>query len=84
MKYDEYPSVKEVKCTEDYVLFITFSNGVSKKMDMAHLINSKDCYSPLKNKALFLQGKKLGKWAVSWNDEVDIAAEYIFDNGTDD
>lgn len=71
-------SVREVVAKPDYTLILTFSNGEKKLYDASQLLKS-EIFAPLKNPALFLRAHIDGV-AVAWNNEIDVAPEFLYEN----
>lgn len=61
---------------------LTFSTGEVKCFDMASLIDKYPAISVLNNRNLFLSGKLSGGYGIIWNDEIDIEAETVYEEGT--
>ena len=66
---------------EGTVLELTFQNGEVKAYDMAVLFGKYPQLKALRDRNLFLQGKLMGSYGVIWNDELDIEAETIYEDG---
>jgi len=69
--------IKEVQPQDDYVLRLTFENGEEKIYD-AKILLEKEVFAPLKSIAFFNQAHIEGGTVV-WNDELDIAPEYLYE-----
>ncbi len=70
--------VENVEAKNDWTLCLSFANGVNKVFDMKPLL-SKAMYEQLRNISLFKTAKaECG--TVVWNDVIDIAPEYLFEN----
>ena len=63
-------------------LALTFQNGEVKAYDMSVLFEKYPQLEALKNRELFLQGKLMGPYGIMWNDELDLEAETIYEEGT--
>ena len=70
--------VADVVANENYTLMITFVGGEKKIFDAKPLL-SKKIYEPLNDVKFFMKAKVVGD-TVGWNDDVDIAPEYLFEN----
>jgi hypothetical protein len=68
-----------VEAKDDYTLLVTFENGEKKLCDISDLLD-KPMYKPLKNRAFFCT-VKVGFGTAIWNDNIDIAPEYLYENG---
>lgn len=62
-------------------LEVTFQNGEVKAYDMATLFTKYPQLEALKDRQLFLSGKLMGYYGIVWNDELDIEAETIYEDG---
>lgn len=70
--------VTAVKPQKNYTLLLTFADGTKKCYNAKPLLN-KLIYKQLKNPAFFAQAKaECG--TVVWNEEIDIAPEYLYEN----
>lgn len=63
------------------VLELTFSNGNVKSYDMARLFDKYPQLRALEDRELFLSGRLAGRYGVIWNDELDIEAETVYQEG---
>lgn len=71
--------VKNVQPQKDFTLLLTFADKTTKIFDMKPLLN-RPAFRPLKNFGLFSQAKaEYG--TVVWNEEIDIAPEYLYECG---
>lgn len=66
---------------EGTVLDLTFHDGKVKRYDMAVLFEKYPQLCALKNRELFLSGKLMGAYGIVWNDDLDIEAETIYEEG---
>lgn len=72
--------VKNVKPHKDYTLELTFIGGERKLYNALPLLE-KGIYAPLKNIVFFMQAKVEGD-SVSWNEEIDISPEHLYECST--
>ena len=73
--------VTSAKPLDNYILSLTFNDGSHKLFDCKELIENNVVFKPLKDKTVF-NNLKLDGWTVSWNNgTIDIAPEYLYDNG---
>lgn len=66
---------------EGTTLELTFQNGEVKAYDMAVLFPKYPQLEALKDRKLFLSGKLMGAYGIYWNDELDVEAETIYEDG---
>ena len=66
---------------EGTTLELTFSTGEVKQFDMARMFSVYPPLSALKNRELFTSGKLSG-FGIIWNDNLDIEAETVYEEGT--
>lgn len=72
--------VREVKANDNFTMLLTFTTGERKMFDARPLLAEK-LYAPLKSKALF-EKAYVSCGGVCWNDTLDIAPEYLYENST--
>jgi hypothetical protein len=71
-------TVKHVRPLDDYRLFIRFSTGEEKEIDISDLLNE-PVFKPLKDLNLF-RSVYIDYGTVVWCDgTIDIAPEYLYD-----
>lgn len=78
--------IVSVKALENYEIIAVFQNGISKKYDMKQLF---DVFPQFKDfeviAGLFEQVKvDVGGYGISWNDELDLDAEDIWEDGIEE
>ena len=66
---------------EGTTLELTFQDGKVKRYDMSVLFGKYPQLTALKDRALFTSGKLLGPYGIMWNDDLDIEAETIYEDG---
>ena len=71
-------AVIEVCANKDYTLNITFASGERRVFDASSLL-SKKIYEPLSRLDFFMKAH-VGGDTVVWNDDIDIAPEFLYDN----
>ena len=77
-----FHKVKSVFPLEDYKLLVQFISGVTKVYDIKPLFNWKDVFKTLKENELFYDvSVDQGGYGISWNDDVDLSCDELWDNG---
>lgn len=66
---------------EGTTLELTFQDGKVKRYDMSALFSEYPQLEALKDRTLFTSGKLLGPYGIVWNDDLDIEAETIYEDG---
>ena len=66
---------------EGTLLEATFHDGKVIQYDMSLLFGKYPQLQALKNPELFRTGKMMGSYGIIWNDELDIEAETIYEDG---
>ena len=66
---------------EGTTLELTFQDGKVKRYDISVLFGKYPQLMALKDRALFTSGKLLGSYGIIWNDDLDIEAETIYEDG---
>lgn len=80
-----FHKVEKVEILEKFVLNIIFENGVCKSYDIRPLFEKWECFKDLETiEGLFEQVKvDQGGYGISWNDELDLSCEELWNNGKD-
>lgn len=75
--------IKKVKPLENFVVSVIFQDGVEKKYDMGRLFAKYPQFRTFESVAgLFEQVQvDVGGYGISWNDELDLDAETIWNDG---
>ncbi len=75
--------ITDVKPLDNFVVFVVFQDGTEKEYDIRNMYEKFPQFRQLEaNAALFRQVQvDVGGYGISWNDELDISAEKIWDNG---
>ena len=75
--------IQSVKPLNDLRLSVLFQNGVEKEYDIHNLYSVFQKFKKFEtNSNLFMQVQvDVGGYGISWNDNLDLDAEDIWDNG---
>ena len=75
--------VESVEPKDNFILSVSFTDGVKLEYDIKPLFLKWDVFNNLKTvKGLFQQVKvDAGGYGISWNDEIDLASEELRING---
>jgi hypothetical protein len=78
--------VLDVKIIDSCKLLVQFENGTKKIYDVKKLIKKYKIFEALeKDENLFNSVKvDIGGYGISWNDDIDISCNELWDNGIDD
>ena len=78
-------TIKSVIPKDNHRLVVVFQNGVEKEYDMHQLYQSFPQFKAFENiQGLFKQVRvDVGGYGLSWNDELDLDSEEIWENGID-
>ena len=71
----------ELSFGEETSLEVRFQDGKVKRYDMASLFNKYPQLRALEDRDLFLSGRLMGAYGIVWNDDLDIEAETIYEDG---
>ena len=66
---------------EGTTLELTFQDGKVKRYDMSALFGKYPQLTALRDRSLFTSGQLLGPYGIVWNDDLDIEAETIYEDG---
>lgn len=77
--------IKAVKTLNNDILSVVFQNGVIKEYDLKNIFSMFPQYKVLRNdKDLYNKVQvDTGGYGLSWNDDLDLAAEEIWENGVE-
>ncbi len=70
-----------MKFLDGTAMAVTFQDGAVKKYDMRALFPKYPQLKALEDRALFLSGTLMGAYGIYWNDDLDIEAETIYEDG---
>lgn len=75
--------VQKVKPLPKYGLLVSFENGEKKKYNVKPLLKKWEPFKALEStKGLFNQVKvDSGGYGISWNDEIDLSCNELYENG---
>lgn len=77
-----FHKVKKVYVLEDMMLKVEFIDGIIKLYDVKILINRWKTFELLKDEELFKKVRvDQGGYGISWNDEIDIDCNELWENG---
>ena len=77
-----FHKVKSVIAKDNYELIIIFAEGITKLYDVKPLFDTFDVFNDLKENGLFYEcSVDVGGYGVSWNDEIDLSCDELFNNG---
>lgn len=76
--------VKEVRPLPAYHLLVSFDTGERKRYNVAPLFEKRDIFKTLSSvKGLFEQVRvDAGGYGISWNDDIDLSCNELWENGT--
>lgn len=66
---------------DDTSLALLFMDGKTKRYDVSSLFDKYPQMSALKDRKLFLSGKLAGYYGIIWNDDLDLEAETVYEEG---
>lgn len=75
--------VQSVQPVPDMALLVTFQNGQKKRYDVKPLLHRFPSFAQLQEeKGLFEQVQvDLGGYGISWNDEIDLSCNELWESG---
>lgn len=71
----------QLEYKEGTTLELAFQDGKVKRYDMSALFGKYPQLEALKNRNLFTSGRLSGPYGIVWNDDLDIEAETIYEDG---
>ena len=78
-----FHKVKNVKALPDYILKIDFINGISKYYDVKPLFEIWQPFRALQYTTNLFPLVKVdaGGYGISWNDDLDLSCDELWENG---
>lgn len=78
-----FHKVKSVKSLENYILEIVFQNNIIKYYDVSNLFEKWNVFKNLETvNDLFNQVKvDKGGYGISWNEDIDLSCDELWNNG---
>ena len=74
--------IKDAIALENYILLIKFEDGIEKLYDIKPLFEKWEIFKKLKENNLYKFIKvDVGGDGVSWNDEIDLSSNELWENG---
>ena len=76
--------VESVDALDNYLLLITFQNGIKKQYDIKPLFEKWKEFKILYNNLALFRNVKVdaGGYGISWNDNLDLSCTELWNNGT--
>lgn len=71
----------DLRFLEGTALEVTFQDGQVKRYDVAVLFVKYPQLRALEDRALFLSGRLMGGYGILWNDDLDLEAETVYEEG---
>lgn len=80
---DDLLKIAEVQPKENFLLWCEFNNKIKKIYDLKPIFEKINSFRVLKeNKELYYKVKvDIGGYGISWNDEIDLSVEELWNNG---
>lgn len=77
-----FHKVMKVEALDDMILKVEFIDNKIKLYDVKKLVSKWKVFEMLKDKRLFKEVEvDQGGYGISWNDEIDIACNELWENG---
>lgn len=76
--------ITKAEYISDYIYHLTFNNKVVKSFDFKDYlakVNEEQAFFPLKNDIELFRSATVENGALTWNDDIDIASEYLYVHG---
>ena len=77
-----FHKIVDVKLKDNFILIVKFENGIEKQYDIKILMNKFEVFKELNNEILFKNVKiDVGGYGITWNENIDLSSEEIWNNG---
>jgi len=81
MNTDFPPKIRFVKALDDYILLVTFNNGITKQYDFKTKITESPYISIAEHNLFKTVQVDPGGYGLSWNDDLDISEYELWEKG---
>ena len=71
----------DLRFLDGTALAVTFEDGTVKRYDMKKLFPKYPQLRALEDRTLFLSGKLMGAYGIFWNEDLDLEAETVYEDG---
>ena len=79
-----FHKIEDIKVNNDFIITAKFQNGVIKKYDLKTLMKRLEIFKQLNNIELLKNVKvDVGGLGISWNENIDLSSEEIWNNGVE-
>ncbi len=78
--------IKTVEPLDNFILYVTFENDVKKYYDLKLLFDKWQDFKELQNNKKLFSNVKVdnGGYGISWNEELDLSCNELWENGKED
>ena len=79
-----FHKIKNVYPNDNMIIEVDFDNKVRKEYDIKTILNKWIIFKKLEDEELFKKVKvDVGGYGVSWNENIDLSCEELWENGKD-
>ncbi len=79
-----FHKIKKVIPKENLIIIAEFENGITKQYDIKGLLEKIEAFNILNNESIFNNVVvDTGGYGISWNENVDLSSEEIWENGVE-
>ena len=77
--------VKSIEPLDNFILYITFENGVKKYYDLKLIFDKWQEFRILQNNNVLFSNVKVdaGGYGISWNSDIDLSCNELWNNGVE-
>lgn len=77
--------VKSIEPLDNFILYITFENGVKKYYDLKLIFDKWQEFRVLQNNNVLFSNVKVdaGGYGISWNSDIDLSCNELWNNGVE-
>ena len=77
--------VKSIEPLDNFILYITFDNGVKKYYDLKLIFDKWQEFRVLQNNNVLFSNVKVdaGGYGISWNSDIDLSCNELWNNGVE-
>ena len=77
-----FHKIDDIILKDNLIILVKFQNGITKQYDIKKIINKWKIFKELENNKIYEMAKiDAGGLGISWNENIDLSSEEIWENG---
>ena len=77
-----FHKIDDIILKDNLIIVVMFQNGITKSYDIKKILSKWEIFKELENNELYHMAKiDAGGLGISWNENIDLSSEEIWENG---